>query len=131
MFLNAFDTTFPSFPGAGLPVYTVTMPPALKTRHKRGTKKRKPVNYHGRSSAKTVVLQARVRELLARSHSGFTVSQLGEELGISRQLALYHLKKMVATGQILMVLEPCRENSGVRFRCWDLAQMLVNFRAAA
>lgn len=129
MFLNAFDAAFPTIP-TGLPVIPVALP-ELKPRRRSGPKRRKPVNYQSRSSAKTVVLQERVRSLLARSHNGFTVTELGAELGISRQLALYHLKKMVATGQILMLLEPCRENSGVRFRCWDRLQMVVNYRVAA
>lgn len=127
MFLNAFDTAFPPIT-TGLPVYEVTLP-SLKPA--RRTKKRKQVNYRSRNQPKTSALQERVRSLLARSHNGFTVSELGSELGISRQLALYHLKKMVATGQILMLLEPCRENSGVRFRCWDRLQMVVNYRVAA
>lgn len=129
MFINAFDASYPNIP-TGLPAIPVALP-ELETRRKRGTKKRKPVNYKSRNSTKTVVLQERVRSLLARSHNGFTVSELGSELGVSRQLALYHLKKMVATGQILMLLEPCRENSGVRFRCWDRLQMVVNYRVAA
>lgn len=102
------------------------MPPVVRPRRKRQVKR--VVNYRSSSQPKTLELQAVVRTVLRKSGTGFTVRELGESLGISRQLALYHLKKMAATAQLVMILEPCSESGGLRYRCWDELQMVVNYR---
>jgi DNA-binding transcriptional ArsR family regulator len=53
------------------------------------------------------------------SEDGLTVSEIARALGMSRQLMLYHVKKLAAHGLLVMQLEPCAENGGVRFRVWD------------
>lgn len=77
------------------------------------------VNYRSSSTRATVKKQERIRELLMLAGEGFTISEIGRALGMSRQLALYHVKKMAATAQLVMVLEPCIGNGGVQFRVWD------------
>lgn len=80
---------------------------------------RRSVNYRSASTPATVRKQSRIRELLMLAGEGFTVSEIGRALGMSRQLVLYHVKKMAATAQLVMVLEPCIGNGGVQFRVWD------------
>lgn len=60
---------------------------------------------------------------------GFTVSEIGRALGMSRQLVLYHVKKMAATAQLVMVLEPCIGNGGVQFRVWDEMALAAHYAA--
>jgi hypothetical protein len=69
--------------------------------------------------------------LLDHAEEGFTVRELAGELGMSRQLCLYHVKKMAATSQLVMILEPCLESGGLRFRVWNELRMIVNYRIAA
>jgi len=88
---------------------------APKTKKARG--KRTP-KWRSSSSPATLRKQARIRELLATGIP-FTVRAIGDALGISRQLALYHVKKMAATYQLVMVLEPCDVNGGLQYRVWD------------
>ncbi len=70
-------------------------------------------------SPATLRKYSRIRAILAQLNDGLTVREVGKALGMSRQLALYHLKRMVALGQLVMVLEPCVDNGAVRYRCWD------------
>ena len=79
--------------------------------------KRREVNYKSTNRKGTEEKQRLIRELLA-SGLPFTVRAIGVALGISRQLALYHVKKMAATSQLVMMLEPCERNGGLQFRCW-------------
>lgn len=81
--------------------------------------RRRTVNYRSASTPATLRKQAMIRDLLALVGEGLTVKEIGRALGISRQLALYHVKKMAATAQLVMVLEPCIGNGGVQFRVWD------------
>lgn len=97
--------------------------PKPKTAKRRG----RTVNYKSRSTAKTLAKQAVIRELLATTPGGLSVAELGAALGISRQLALYHVKKMAATYQLTMQLEPCLGNGGLQFRCWDDMQLAVRY----
>lgn len=83
------------------------------------SKRTNRVNYRSSSTPATAKKQERIRELLALAGEGFTISEIGRALGMSRQLALYHIKKMAATAQLVMVLEPCIGNGGVQFRVWD------------
>jgi hypothetical protein len=89
--------------------------------------RRSRVRWDTRSTPKTVDLQSRVVAALARAVGGFTVRELGEELGVSRQHALYHVKKAVASGRISMLLEPCEANGGLQFRVWSQAQLARRF----
>jgi DNA-binding CsgD family transcriptional regulator len=93
----------------------------------RARKGRRTVNYKSRSTAKTLAKQAVIRELLATTPGGLSVAEIGAALGISRQLALYHVKKMAATYQLTMQLEPCLGNGGLQFRCWDDMQLAVRY----
>lgn len=83
-------------------------------------------NYRSRSTPATLAKQARIRELLESTPGGLSVAELGQALGISRQLALYHVKKMAAAYGLTMVLEPCLENGGLQYRCWDDMQLAVH-----
>lgn len=76
-------------------------------------------NYRAASTAKTIQKQLQIRRALSLSEDGLTVAEIGRVLGVSRQAALYHVKKMAAEGQIVMQLEPCASNRGIRFRCWS------------
>lgn len=53
--------------------------------------------------------------------------ELADVLGVSRQLALYHVKKLAAWAGVVMVLEPCAENGGLRFRCWDDTALALSY----
>lgn len=85
------------------------------------------VNYRSASTPATVKKQAAIRNLLALAAEGFTVREIGEALGMSRQLALYHLKKMAATAQVIMVLEPCIGNGGLQYKVWDENALALRF----
>lgn len=76
-------------------------------------------NYRSASRTATIAKQATIRRVLALSEDGLTVAEVGRALGISRQAALYHVKKLAAEGQIVMQLEPCDSNRGIRFRVWS------------
>lgn len=98
---------------------------------RRAPKAKRKTNWRSASTPKTIALQARIRWILEHSDDGLTVRELAAELGMSRQLCLYHVKKMAATAQCIMMLEPCLESGGLRFRCWNEMQMIVNYRMAA
>lgn len=91
-------------------------------------KARRSVNYRSGSTPATLRKQAAIRELLAAGLP-FTVRAIGEALGMSRQLALYHVKKMAATSQLVMVLEPCERNGGLQYRCWDDSALMAFYMA--
>lgn len=67
-----------------------------------------------------------IRALLAEGE-GLSVSEVARGTGISRQLALYHLKKLAASGLIVMMLEPCTINGGLRFSCWNEMALAAHF----
>lgn len=97
-------------------------PPARKRSKaapKAKARRSRSPNYKSASTAATLDRQAQIRELLALAGEGLTVAEIGKALGISRQLALYHCKKMAATYQAAMVLEPCMANGGLQFKVWD------------
>ena len=56
-----------------------------------------------------------------------TVRELGDSLGISRQLALYHVKKGVASGELVMLLQPCPNNGGLQFQVWAPTEIARHF----
>lgn len=89
--------------------------------------KRRPANYASRSTAATLAKQAKIRELLESSNEGLTVSEIGRALGISRQLALYHVKKLAASYGCALLLEPCTGNGGLQYRVWDEMQLAAHY----
>lgn len=96
----------------------------------RRARKRR-VNWRSKLTPKTIALHQRIAKILVQQERGLIVRELADELGISRQLALYHLKKLAALGGIVMVLEPCAESGGLRFRCWDETALGLRFLEAA
>lgn len=90
--------------------------PAPKKARRRG---KREVNYRAASTPATLAKQAKIRELLALAGEGLTVTEIGKALGMSRQLTLYHVKKMAATYQCAMILEPCLTNGGLQYKVWD------------
>lgn len=100
---------------------------APKTKPARAKRKgRKQPNWRSGSTPATLHKQALIRELLATGLS-FSVRAIGEALGISRQLALYHVKKMAASAQLVMVLEPCDINGGLQYRVWDESALMAHY----
>ncbi len=79
------------------------------------------------SKPRSVALQARIASILASCEGGLIVRELADILGVSRQLCLYHLKKLAARAGVVMVLEPCAENGGLRFRCWDDTALALSY----
>lgn len=86
-------------------------------------------NYRASSTPATLRKQAAILELLALAGEGLTVREVGKALGISRQLALYHVKKLAATYQLTMVLEPCIGNGGLQFKVWDEMALAAHYAA--
>lgn len=79
-------------------------------------------------------MQGRVIAALAALPRGATLRELAAELGatlkgrpVSRQLALYHVKKAVAAGLISLVLEPCARNGQLQYRAWDRGAMARHY----
>ena len=103
----AFDST---------PSYYTQVPSTYQATKRRTS--RTP-NYRATSTPATLRKQAKIRELLELAGEGLTISEIGRALGISRQLALYHVKKMAATYQCAMILEPCIGNGGLQYKVWD------------
>lgn len=92
----------------------------------------RPVNYRSSSSPGTVRKQLAIRELLTSpaGAEGITVREIAAHLGVSRQLALYHVKKLVALGGCVALLGASPENGGVRYLVWDqvrLAEFYVDW----
>lgn len=84
-------------------------------------------NYRSASTPATLRKQAKIRELLELAGEGLTVAEIGRALGISRQLALYHVKKMAATYQCAMLLEPCIGNGGLQYKVWDEMALAAHY----
>lgn len=85
------------------------------------------VNYQAADRPGTVRKQEAILRLLALAPVGFTVRDVGAALGISRQLALYHVKKLAAQGRLTMILEPCERNGGLQFLVWDTSALARAF----
>lgn len=88
--------------------------------------KTRTVNYRATSRPATLRKHRLIAALLAEG-DGLTVAEIGRALGMSRQLTLYHVKKMAATAQLVMVLEPCSNNGGVQFRVWDEMALAAHY----
>lgn len=109
----------PRFPGFEFPLPKA---PAKAPKRKRAAKakaKRAP-NYAGRNRPATERLHRVIAEIL-RETDGLTLAQIGAAVGMSRQLARYHVLKMVAHRRLIVVLEPCEGNGGVQYRVWERA----------
>lgn len=100
---------------------------ARRTRRSR-TKKR-TVNWQSANRGRTSKLQEQIHGWLNIIGEGFSVSELAGLVGISRQLCLYHLKKMAATRQLVMALEPCEGNGGLQFHVWANGVAAAHFLA--
>lgn len=115
-----FDQTSFPFAFLGQASEPVTSHEAPAKRSPRRKKARRPVNYAGRNRPGTDRLHARIAALL-EVHDGLTLRDIGEAMGISRQLARYHILKMVAHKRLLVILEPCEGNGGVQYRVYERA----------
>jgi hypothetical protein len=85
------------------------------------------MNWASRSTARTLDRQDMIERVLQCAQKGLTVRELAIEVGISRQLALYHVKKLVAAKQIAMLLEPCEINGQLQFRVWHPAALARHY----
>jgi DNA-binding transcriptional ArsR family regulator len=101
-------------------------PPAPRRPNRRARRAAR-VNYRGRNRAGTERKQEAILRLLAMAPVGFSVADIGRALGISRQLALYHVKKLAAGGQLTMILEPCERNGGLQYAVWDTGALMRAF----
>lgn len=89
--------------------------------------KRRIVDYRSEPRPSSVAKQLELLEWLAILDEGTTVTELAGLVGMSRQLCLYHVKKLAAERSLIMVLEPCDSNSGLQFRVWDESQLAARF----
>lgn len=118
----------PFYDGIEFELYQLPAPVTpRKTRAKRKAKPR-VVNYAGRNRASTDELHARMFEALAL-FPAITVRDLADLVGISRQLCLYHVKKMVAHDRLVAELAPCHGNGGVMFVLYTKLQRAVELGA--
>jgi hypothetical protein len=85
------------------------------------------VNYSAKAKAPTLELQGRVVAVLASARRGLTIRELAEELGISRQHALYHFKRAIAAGDIKGELEACARNGGLQYRAWHPQALAMHY----
>lgn len=107
-------------------------PPAKHARRRRGAAQWSTAN-----KAFSLEMRGRVVAALAAAPKGATLRELAAELGatlkgrpVSRQLALYHVKKAVAAGLIALVLEPCARNGQLQYRAWDRGAMARHYARA-
>lgn len=118
-----FDDVGHSFLGIS---FESVSPAAPRTRRAQA-KRRRVLNYASRSTAATLRKQEAILTFLELAGEGATVTELGAALGVSRQLALYHIKKMAASSQLMMLLEPCLENGGLQFKVWKQEHLVNHF----
>lgn len=84
-------------------------------------RKRKTLNYRSVSIPATYHRHLDMLAWLELEPGGMSLEELADAVDMSRQLALYHVKKLAAAGQIKAELEPTDRNGGVRFRIWTPA----------
>jgi DNA-binding CsgD family transcriptional regulator len=116
----AFDST-PS------PHSIYTKLPAAYTPTARAKRAPRKPNYRSGSTPATIRKQERIAELLELAGEGLTVAEVGKALGMSRQLALYHVKKMAASYGCAMILEPCNSNGGLQFKVWNEMALAAHY----
>lgn len=117
----------PFYDGTHFDLYQLPAPATKKTRAKRKAKQR-VVNYAGKNRPATDALHDRMFEALSH-FPAITVRELAEFLDISRQLCLYHVKKMVAHDRLIAELAPCHQNGGVQFVLYTKLQRAVELGA--
>lgn len=113
--------------------YTVLHPVSDQpgTRKRSRARQRRTPNWQSKNRGRTGALQRLIHDWLDIRGAGMVVSELAALLGISRQLCLYHLKKMAATSQLVMALEPCQGNGGLQFHIWANRTAAAYFLARA
>lgn len=82
----------------------------------------------GRTTRAGDAKRARLVAWLRVAPSGLSVAELAALVGISRQLCLYHMKRLVATSRagasgVTAVLEPCARNGQTQYRVWDAERL--------
>jgi hypothetical protein len=93
--------------------------------------KKRTVNYAAPvTRGRTVLIEARLLAELATTDGGLTMRELGDILGCGRVDATYHCKRLAANGELVLQVEPCDDNSGIRLRAWDLEQCVRRSRPA-
>ena len=122
----AFDST-PSTDSIYTSLPSAYMPKRRAKRTRKTVNGRRTVNYAARSTQATLAKQAQIAELLELAGEGLTVREIGNALGISRQLALYHVKKMAASYGCAMLLEPCNINGGLQFKVWNEMALAAHY----
>lgn len=108
----------------------VSTPPEGRRRRqqRRATGVRRP------PSPKTQERYWELRALLDLAGRGATIAELAGALGWSRQLVLYHLKRLasgVGGGGVVLQLEPCAANGRLQYRCWSAVVLSQWYRAGA
>lgn len=83
------------------------------------------------SQLKVTSRHQRILRALSLAQGGLTVRELARALGISRQLALYHVKRLAAHSMLVAQLEPCEANGRVQFRVWDEIQIANHYARKA
>jgi hypothetical protein len=110
--------------------FTHTPERQAPTRRRAAAKKRRApkrqVNYASANRGRSNRLQDAILALL-NHHDGMTLREIGEAVGISRQLARYHVLKLIAHRQLLAVVEACEANGGVQFRVWEHASLAAAY----
>jgi predicted ArsR family transcriptional regulator len=103
------------------PEFMFPMPaPAQRKRRAKRSRKSRAHNYASANRPATDRLHTRIAALL-EVHDGLTLRDIGEAMGISRQLARYHVLKMVAHRRLVVIVEPCEGNGGVQYRVYERA----------
>lgn len=113
-------------PGYDDPIALLPAPAPPVRRPRRKARKPRVVNYAGRNRPKTELLHDAIAKLL-HDCSGLSIREIGQAVGISRQLCLYHVKKMVAHDRLVAVLEPCEGNGGVRYCVWEKRALAITY----
>jgi hypothetical protein len=135
MLIAAHMNNDPTPDGASVPreSHIRELAPAARPKAKR----RGGAHWSTANKTFTLEMQGRVVAALAAAPKGATLRELPAELGatlkgrpVSRQLALYHVKKAVAAGLIALVLEPCARNGQLQYRAWDRGAMARHYARA-
>jgi predicted DNA-binding transcriptional regulator len=72
-----------------------------------------------------------MRELLSFASEGMSVREMAHELGISRQLCLYHVKKLAADLGCVLVSAGCAANGQMMWQVWDESWLARYYAARA
>jgi hypothetical protein len=98
--------------------------PVPKRARRRKAKPRKP-NYGAKNTAASDRKQAAILALLDADGDGtLTIRDIATALGISRQLAHYHVRKLAYRREIAVMLEPSDAPGVLRFRLYTARALL-------